>query len=399
MIGPGRPRGPAAIIGALCASLIPFAASVATLESTRLGIGGDEFSYFALAAGKIDAARAPYRYRVLGPLLARLLPWSIPENVRVLNLLLMGLTGTALALFLTHCGVGGIERATGLLAFYALEPARYALAHPYGVDALTYLIALGLFWAATTRAAVWFGGLAVLGVATKEVLMLFLPAYVLSGTPLRTPARWRAWRSLPETRRAVIACSASVLVFLGLRLTLSGGGLDLNPYLGFGSSANQPTIFAFIAVNGWYTYLAIWWGTFSWLWIVLGVGLLSRDPPPRHLRRFSVVAVAGTMGAAALVTYPSRLAFVIFPVVILLLGRGLGRHRGRSPLFRSLLLALVTVSLVMIGLRNYSPFAAAMVRLPSLSIPVGCWLGWLGWQHRQQPAANPLPAGPTAGDV
>ncbi len=233
MIALGRPPGSSAIIGGLCASLILFAASVATLKSTRLGIGGDESSYFALAAGKIDAARAPYRYRVLGPLLARLLPWSIPENFRVLNLLLVGLTGAALALFLARCGVGGIESAAGFLAFYTLEPVRYVLTHPYGVDALTYLIALGLFWAVTTRATAWFGGLAVVGAATKEVILVFLPAYVLSRTPLPKPASWRAGRSLPEHGReirwAVIACSASALVFLGLRLTLSGGRLDLNP--------------------------------------------------------------------------------------------------------------------------------------------------------------------------
>lgn len=63
-----------AVAGYLPLSLLLFGASVATLASTRLGMGGDDASYFALAEGKTKEASALYRYRVLVPLVARLLP-------------------------------------------------------------------------------------------------------------------------------------------------------------------------------------------------------------------------------------------------------------------------------------------------------------------------------------
>jgi len=71
----------AVVPGGICVlSLVFFLASLGTLRSTHYGIGGDEVSYFALAEGKVGETSPPYRCRVLVPMVASLLPWSIPED-------------------------------------------------------------------------------------------------------------------------------------------------------------------------------------------------------------------------------------------------------------------------------------------------------------------------------
>ena len=373
----------------MCAlSLLFFLASLGTLRSTRDGIGGDEVSYFALAEGKLGEAGPPYRYRVLVPMVASVLPWSIPENFRVLNFVAIVATGAGLGMFLSRCGVGGVEMVVGLLAFYALEPVRYVLSHPYGVDGLTWLICLALFWAVTAQSATWFGFAAVIGVAAKEVILPFLPAYLLGELSARREgARW-GFRGLlsgrRETLRVIVACGGPVLLFLGLRFVLSGGQVDLNPYVGFGGSTNQMFIARFVAGQGLHAYFSIWWGTFSWIWLVLAFGLAQGEMSNRRLYWFSVWAVAGIIGAAAFVTYPSRLLFSIFPVALLLLCQELGRYRDRGSAFRGALLGIVGLSLVMVGLRNYGTFGAVIGRIPSISVAVGCGMVWLGWRNRQR---------------
>lgn len=72
--------------------------------------------------------------------------------------------------------------------------------------------------------------------------------------------------------------------------------------------------------------------------------------------------------------------FAVFPVAILLLCQELSRYQERGPILRAVLLSIVMLSLVMVGLRNSGTFADLIGKLPSISLPVGCWICWLGWR-------------------
>lgn len=81
------------------------------------------------------------------------------------------------------------------------------------------------------------------------------------------------------------------------------------------------------------------------------------------------------------------LYFVVFPVAILLLCQELNRYQRRGRAFLAVLLRVVMLSLVMVGLRNYGTFGDVIRKLPSISLPMGCCVCWLGWRDRKRVAA------------
>ena len=79
--------------------------------------------------------------------------------------------------------------------------------------------------------------------------------------------------------------------------------------------------------------------------------------------------------------------FAVLLVAILLLCQELSRYRERGRVFRTVLLGAVMLSLVMVGLRNYGTLGYLIKWLLSISLPVGCWVCWLGWRDRKRIAA------------
>lgn len=287
---------------------------------------GDAAQYIRMAGGAplADVAR-PYRYRVVTPVLARLVPF-LPASIAqfyqvspdkiiafkfgVVNLVGLTAAGVALAAYVRRLGFSGLEGIVAVLLFYTAFPVVVYGASPL-VDAWAYaFLALGFLCIVTQ--AVWPLALVfLLGMLTKETtLLLLLGIFFL--VPV-VSGRWRL----------VAACVPGLLAFLGLRLLLPGGyGYDsgLSTLLNSLTLLMTPTLrHALIFVDLVMAFGFVWW--LAWQ------GWRHPGPQLRPAWQHLVWLVPVTIIAQLAIDFNffGRVVFFAFPAIIPLALTGL-RH-------------------------------------------------------------------------
>lgn len=287
---------------------------------------GDAAQYIRMYQGTpLDEVARPYRYRIVTPMLARLMPFlpgSIahyfqvsPEKIiafkfGLVNLAGLAVTGVALYAFVRRLGFSALEGVVGALLFYTAFPVVVYGASPL-VDAWAYaFLALG-FLCIVTRAVWPLVIVFLLGMLTKETTLL-----LLLGIFFLVPAAAGRWRLLA-------ACVPGLLVFLGLRWLLPGGyGYDtgLATLVTSLTALLTPTLRHLLIVAD--LVLA-----FGFVWWLAWQGWRRPGPLPRpgwqHLAWLVPVTIVAQL--AIDFNYFGRVVFFTFPAIIPLALLGL-RH-------------------------------------------------------------------------
>lgn len=287
---------------------------------------GDAAQYIRMYQGTplAEVAR-PYRYRIMTPLLARLVPFlpaSIAQYYQVspekiiafkfglVNLVGLAVAGVALYSFVRRLGFSALEGVAGALLFYTAFPVVVYGASPL-VDAWAYaFLALGFLCIITQ--AVWpLAVVFVLGMLTKETTLL-----VLLGILFLVPGG-------SSRRRLLAACVPGLLVFLGLRWLLPGGyGYDsgLLTLVTSLTALMTPTLRHVLIVFD----LVM---AFGFVWWLAWQGWRHAGPLPRPAWQHLAWLVPVTMVAQLAIdfNYFGRVVFFAFPAIIPLALLGL-RH-------------------------------------------------------------------------
>lgn len=312
-----RTTGVAAAVG-----LLFIATNVALIRRINPdpAIGGDASQYLALTRGDLDAVVTPFRFRVLVPFLASLLPVSPGHAFMVITY------GSLLVLFvvlvLTAYRLCGdlLASLVATLVVFASRWFLYNFENPYLTDAFG-LAATGVALAALIGSSTTlFVSSLVTGILARETLLPLSLAWTVT-------RRWRA---------AVLIVLVALLAYLAPRI-LVPQDVSLLEYFRTAISEHGP-----IAHPADFGAQVV----FSWGYIaVLAAPGFLLIPRPHRSR---VAFAAGLLACAALVSCLVAIDFgrmfeALGPVLALAGAAVLGELRARSPRAGAAILALLLV--------------------------------------------------------
>lgn len=139
----------------------------------------DHHKYIEMASrDPLDFHIAPFCWRILVPLLARSLPFSLPWSFLLISFSGIWLTGVAMYYIARHFFSATAHAALGLVTFFSLGwAAQFPLSDFWLPDALSFFfIALGIYAIVAKRDGL-FLAVTVLGVCVKESVMFITPLY------------------------------------------------------------------------------------------------------------------------------------------------------------------------------------------------------------------------------
>ena len=337
------PRPPAAVWAALAMVFLWAAAGLVYPPITKYdlydpGLGGregDVGQYVRIYQGvPLQQVARPFRYRVLTPRLARLVPavphallryFDVNEEKQVkyrfgiVNLVALAVSGLLMVML---CGSLGFGLGEGLLAtflYYTSFPVINSAGTPM-VDAWAHAFLLLGLVAALRGSLPWLAAASLIGMFAKETTLLLVPAVLVLDAP---------WRS-KATRLLVLL--PGVLAYAVFRFVLYPGGYGLP-----GDPATAMSNLIWRLNHGPYLMWILFDGgtAFGLLWPLAAYGAWSL----RGASRDPLVRLAWLVPGVLLVPFLigsniGRIWFYAFPAVIPLAVAGLRRlmnGRGDGP--------------------------------------------------------------------
>ncbi len=282
-------------------------------------IGGDASQYIAMTHGDLESVPSPFRFRVLVPFLASLMPFSAGHAlmaITYLSLCTLFVTLAMLTYELTH------DLAASLASVLIVISSRWLLynfQNPYLTDSFTLAaiaIALG---ALLLRWRMVFLTVVVLGTLARETALPFSFAWEVTGQKRMTAAVVAVALIAWAVPRMVVDADVPVWEFLWVAVRR------------YGAVAN-PADFVQQAVFAW-GYLAAF--------AALGFVLLPGTERPALLAAFAVLLLTAVASSLVAVDF-GRMFEVLAPVFALAIGRALQELR-RVSTAGNFVVAVVTV--------------------------------------------------------
>jgi hypothetical protein len=253
-------------------------------------LGYDSTFYVAMAEGRSADVPAPFKFRVVVPLVASWLPLTAPDALRLI---------TYLSLFGTYClviqagliaGLSLRASAFGLLSVWGSTWHLYNYYNPYMTDGAGLLALSAMVASVLTGAFPMFAAAAIAGVLVRELTIVLVPA----------------WFATRQTRQALLIVAAAA-VAVGLpRYWLSADGdlgaalVDQNPLTQFPLSVLARQLYAI-------------WG-FVWVLAIAGFFYLPAAYRPRILAMFAALFLGG-LAASTVATDTGRMFAFLAPVM------------------------------------------------------------------------------------
>jgi len=334
----------------------------------------DQHKYMFMAShNPLDFHIAPFGWRVLNPLLAKMLPFDLATNFSILCFAGLWLTAIVLYFVLRRMELSGPLALAGLLFFLGLGWAtRLNLYDFWLTDPLAFLFAVGSFWSILAGRDVLFAILLALGVTAKESVVFVAPLYYTFHA--------RTFLDVGRLRRACLLVAPAVFVLILLRVmivplngnaeylaTIPENARDANPYTvaWLFESIGRPRIQEFLAGN----VAPYWIGTFGVCLVLLPLFAVRRNLS--LLVRFLPFLVL-TYSSVLFATNTSRLIVFAFLAVIPMALHGMRRISERTGADERLSVALPLVLFVILLVRNdgytVPPLTESLVALAFLAL-------------------------------
>ncbi len=254
-------------------------------------IRGDARHYVAMVEGRSAEAPAPFKYRVLAPLVARALPWSPADALRIVTYAsLAGFYAVALAL----CAQAGLSPAASVagLALVFLSPWHlYHFHNPFLTDAPALLaISVAVLALAGGSFGVFLAASAA-GVLTREAVSFLVPAWIV-----RDPGR------------GALAAGVGLGVWLAPRLLVPDeNGLLAQPIRALHAVLREHGAVGLVVGMG-----ASW----GHLWWLLPLGLLRVPRERRSLAAALAFLLAGAFVASLFAVDTGRMFATLSPLFV-----------------------------------------------------------------------------------
>lgn len=141
--------------------------------------GGDAAEYLAMVEGGPGDALPPFRYRVLVPFLAKVLPLPADQALRAISYASLFLAYLLLMATGLRLGLPPAAAVAGLLAVFASSLHLYNYFNPFLADAFQVAALSGMLYALVARSFPAFAVCAVLGVLARETTIYLVPVWLL----------------------------------------------------------------------------------------------------------------------------------------------------------------------------------------------------------------------------
>lgn len=274
-----------------------------------LAIGGDTLVYVSMIEGRWSAAAQPFKYRILVPLLARLLVLTPLDALRFISYLSLFASYLVILLTCSRLGLSILQSVFGLLIVFATTWHLYFYANPFLTDAFGLMTVCLLLFAAVDGSFLLFAVSAIFGALAREATLLLVPLWLLK-----------------DTRKGLLILAATAAVFAVPRLAMPSE-TGLLEYLAA----------SFIAVGRWRDLPMFAQSVIDTWGIVWPMSILGMSQIPRaHLRVFVFAFIVLGLGAffsSLVATDTGRMFSILTPVLAVgcaQLAAAVGRLLGRA---------------------------------------------------------------------
>ena len=189
------------------------------LRTDRLTYSDPDFSeiydhrfYIEMATGHpSDLRYAPFEYRILNPLLAKLLPFDLLTNFTVLSFTALWLTGIITYFMLRTMGFSTPLAFIGLLFYLSSGWAtKYNIYDFWLTDPLGFLFIVATMWSIFAKKDLYFLLLLAVGVTAKENVIFVAPLYYTFNSKKMFDGKLLF--------RCLYLTAPALLIFIGIRI-------------------------------------------------------------------------------------------------------------------------------------------------------------------------------------
>lgn len=271
----------AALLLTLCIAYVPMRG-----ELGGEALLGDALEYVALIDGTRDV-EAPYRYRVVVPFIARMLPLSAPRALICVSWLSLFATYALILHTSERLRISFGAAACGLTVAVFSAPHLYNYTNPFLTDAMGLLMVAASLHALLLERYVLFCALSALAIGVREASIF---------TSL-------AWAEKKLSWRAVVAVACALAVYVGTRVLIGQGShIDEGPFAIFPAHPLRALVRE--ALSAWHM-----------LWLIASLGLSMLVAQRRAVLFTALLLFAGGVITSLLATDTTRMFQPLFVVV------------------------------------------------------------------------------------
>jgi len=300
-----------------------------------LAIRGDTIAYVSMIEGNWITAPSPFKFRILVPFLASLLPLSPADSLRLISYLSLFFCYLLILLTCTKMGLNTNHSAIGLLVVWASTWHLYNYYNPFLIDTFSLLILCVMIFALFSSSFFVFLTTALLGILARETTIFLVPV----------------WLIMKEWRRSILVIAISAIVLLIPRHFLaSGTDTTLVSVFDRIGILHQPLTFA--------KNVFLSWG-FVWFLSMIGVWYLPSD-------KFALVAavyislLCAAIFSSLIATDTGRMFSILTPILVI----------SSAQLYAELIKRKRLLALAFIGLT----ISQAFVSRPNVIFSEGSWV-------------------------
>jgi hypothetical protein len=333
-----------------------------------LRIRGDTNHYVSMISGNITGQEGHFKHRLLVPLLARSLPYSPTESLRVISYVSLFFCYLFILLTCAEMKLPPAAAITGVFSVFASTGHLYNYHNPYLTDAFSLMCISLMMYALVRNSFILFCCTAVIAVLAREQLLIMLPAALF------------VWRDLRRTAVLIASVLLALIIPRYLlptdvvtRQLLSAvlAGISLRGLANLGSSVIDTWgITWLIALPGlFYLFRERFYAVVISSTLLLSTALLTSFVATDTIRMFSVLAPLFGVSAAFFVAQAARFErrFLLVCWTLLLI-QGLtaipNRFTGEVNSIFMTILSLKIVSILLAAI--YVALTLVMFRKPLL---------------------------------
>lgn len=260
-------------------------------SSNLMTIRGDTLSYVAMSQGQWITTLAPFKFRVLVPFLAGLLPFSPMQSLSIISYLSLFLSYIFTFLVCARVGLSRKYFPIGWLVVMASPCHLYYYNNPFLTDAFALSMLCVMVFALNENCFALFVTAALLGILARETTIFLVPAWLVT----------KQWRN------GFLLIGISVIVlFLPRYFLASATDLTLGELLKHSHLINEPFFFFKSAYSAW---------DFTWFLSILGIWYL---PDKKFIIAVGVYfcLISGAVITSIIAVDTGRMLSILFPIFL-----------------------------------------------------------------------------------
>lgn len=182
----------------------------------------DHHKYIYMASqNPFDFHIAPFCWRIINPLFAKLLPFDLQWNFLIITFLSIWITGVAIYYLVKIFNFSKEFAFLGMFMFFSLGWAtKYVLQDFWLPDALSFLFITLAIYCIVSKKDIWFIVLLTIGVSVKESVIFVAPLYYTLST--------QKFVNMKLFKRTMLLVIPSIIVLFILRVSIPQMNNNLN---------------------------------------------------------------------------------------------------------------------------------------------------------------------------